>query len=325
MRAIVYTRYGPADVLHLDEVDVPIAKENEALIRVHAVEVTKADCELRSFNFAVKWFWLPLRIALGLTKPKRKILGGYFSGVVESVGKDVSNLAVGEQVFGCAQLRMGAYAEYVCLPASYTIVTRPGNLTDAEAAAVPLGGLNALHFLNRANIQPGEKVLINGAGGSIGTMAVQIAKSRGAEVTAVDAGIKEAMLRELGVDHFYDYQKSNFASNSIKYDVIFNMVARSSYADCIKSLEPHGRYLLGNPRMSDMVRAVLTSRLSDKKVMFAFAAETRQELLELKDMIEAGLIKPVVDRIYLLEQAPEAHRRVETERRLGCVVMSVIP
>lgn len=325
MRAVVYTKYGDANVLHLEEVVKPEPKDNEVLIKVHAAEVTKADCELRSFHFAVKWFWLPLRLVLGVAKPKRTILGGYFSGVVESVGADVTSLQPSEQVFGCAQLRMGAYGEYMSLPENYTMVAKPANLSFEKAAAVPLGGLNALHFLNRANCQPGEKILINGAGGSIGTMAVQIAKSRGAEVTAVDAGVKEAMLRQIGADHFIDYQKQNFTHVDIKYDVIFDMVAQSSYTECVHALRPGGRYLMGNPRLSDMVRAVITSRLSDKKVIFAFAGETKQELIELKNMIEQGLVEPVVDRVYPLEQASEAHRLVETEQRLGCVVLSIIP
>ena len=158
MKAIVYTKYGSPDVLQVKEVEKPTPKDDEVLIKIRAAEATKADCELRGFNFAVKWFWLPLRIAMGLTKPKRQILGGYFSGVVESVGNDVSRLKKGDKVFGSAQLRMGAYGEYLCLPASYTSVPMPVTMSFEEAAAVPLGGLNALHYLRKANIQSGEKV-----------------------------------------------------------------------------------------------------------------------------------------------------------------------
>ena len=190
MKAIVYKNYGSPDVLQLNEVEKPMPKSDEILIKVHAAEVTKADCELRSFIFPVKWFWLPLRIAMGLKKPKRQILGGYFAGEVVSVGKDVAKFIKGDQFFGSTQLRMGAYGEYVCLPASYTIVPKPNNMNFEEAAAVPLSGLNALHFLRKANIQNGEKILVNGAGGSIGTFGVQIAKAMGAEVTAVDSTIK---------------------------------------------------------------------------------------------------------------------------------------
>ena len=323
MKAVVYTKYGPPEVLHVKDVEKPIPKDNELLIKVCAAEATKSDCELRSFNFPVKWFWFPLRIALGLRKPRRQILGLYFAGVVEAVGKNVSEFGVGDEVFGNAGFRMGAYGEYVCLPDSYTILPKPVNMSFEEAAAVPLGGLNALHFLRKATIKQGEKVLINGAGGSIGVFGVQIAKAMGAEVTAVDCGIKEGMLRRIGADHFFDYQKESFAESGQTFDVILDMVASSSYRDCIGVLNAGGRYLLANPRLADMVRAGFTSQLSNKKVVFAFAGETKEELKTLKAMIEAGDISSVVDKVFPMEQAAEAHRRVETERRLGSVVMSI--
>ena len=323
MKAIVYTKYGSPDVLQVKEVEKPMPMNNEVLIKVYAAEATKADCELRSFNFPVKWFWLPLRILMGLKKPKRQVLGGYFSGEVESVGEDVLKFRKGDQVFGSTQLRMGAYGEYVCLPDSYTIVPKPNNMSFEGAAAVPLGGLNALHYLRKANIQNGEKVLINGAGGSIGTFAVQIAKVMGAEVTAVDSTIKEEMLRRIGADYFFDYTKEEFTKSGQTYDVIFDMVARSSYSECVKALNPKGRYLMANPRMSDMLRSVLTSKFTDKIAIFAFAGEKEEELIALKAMIEEGKIKSIVDKIYTIEQAADAHRRVETEQRLGSVVISM--
>ena len=292
------------------------------LIRVRAAEVT-ADCELRSFSFPVKWFWLPLRLVLGITRPKRQVLGMYFSGEVEAVGKDVSKFEVGDQIFGSTQIRMGAYGEYVCLPAEYTISVKPSNMSCEEAAAVPLGGLNALHFMRKARVQKGDKVLINGAGGSIGTFAVQIAKDMGAEVTAVDSGIKEDMLRRIGADHFLDYTKEDFTKSGQRYDVIFDMVARSSYSGCVAALTPKGRYLMGNPRLSDMLRSVVTSVFTDKQVVFAFAGETEEELLALKEMIEDGKIQSTLDRVYPMERTAEAHRRVETEQRLGSVVISL--
>jgi NADPH:quinone reductase-like Zn-dependent oxidoreductase len=325
MKAVVYTKYGPPDVLQVKEVEKPTPRDNEVLIKVHAVEVTKADCEMRSFNFQVKWFWLPLRVALGLKRPKKQVLGGYFAGEVESVGKDVSKFKKGDQVFGATKLRLGAYGEYVCLLANYTIVPKPHNVSFEEAAAVPLGGLNALHFLRKANIQNGEKVLVNGAGGSIGTFGVQIAKSMGAEVTAVDSPIKEEMLRRIGADHFFDYTKEDFTKSGQTYDVILSMVAKSSYSECVKVLNPKGRYLMANPRMSDMLRSVLTSKLTDKTSIFVFAGEKEEELLALKEMIEERKIKSIIDKIYPLEQASEAHLRVETEQRLGTVVISMEP
>jgi len=323
VKAIVYTKYGSADVLQLKEVEKPVPRDDEILIKVQAAEATKADCELRSFKFAVKWFWLPMRIGMGIKKPKRQVLGGYFAGEVEAVGKDVSKFSRGDQVFGTTSLRFGAYGEYLCLPASYTIVPKPNNMSFEEAAAVPLGGLNALHYLRKADIKSGEKVLVNGAGGSIGTFGVQIAKAMGAEVTAVDSNIKEEMLRRIGADHFFDYSKQDFTKSGQTYDVIFDMVTGSSYSACVSALNPGGRYLMANPRISDMLRSVFTSRFTDKAAMFAFAGEKEGELIVLKEMIEAGTIKPAVDKIYPLEQIAEAHRRVETEQRLGIVVIAV--
>ena len=323
MKAVVYTKYGSPDVLHIEEIEKPVPGDDEVLIKIHAAEVTKADCEMRSFRFAVKWFWLPLRIAMGLVKPSKPVLGGYFAGVVDFVGKNVSKFKEGDPVFGATRLRFGAYGEYVCLPASYTIVQKPQNMSFEEAAAVPLGGLNALHFLRKANIRSGEKVLVNGAGGSIGTFGVQIAKAMGAEVTAVDSPIKEEMLRSIGADHFFDYSREDFTESGQSYDVILSMVARSTYSGCINALNPKGRYLMANPRLSDMLRSVFTSVFTDKTAIFAFAQEKEEELLVLKNMIEEGKIKSTVDKIYPPEQAAEAHRRVETEQRLGTVVLSL--
>ena len=323
MKAITYANYGSPDVLQLTELEKPVPKDDEVLIRVRAAEATKSDVEMRSFKFAVKWFWIPLRIAFGVRKPKRQTLGGYFSGTVESLGKDVTQFSTGDEVFGAAGLRLGAYGEYVALPASYAIVAKPNNMSFAEAAAVPLGGFNALHFMRLAEIRPRDKVLINGAGGSIGTHGVQIAKSMGAEVTVVDSTIKESMLRRMGANHFIDYTKENFATMDRTYDVIFDMVAGSSYSACIKILNPNGRYLSGNPRLSVMIRSVFTTRFTNKTARFAFAGETKADLLTLKEMIEDGRIKSIVDRVYPMDQATEAHIRVETEQRLGAVVIAI--
>ncbi len=323
MRAITYSRYGSPDVLTMSEVSTPVAKDGEVLIRVRAAEATKSDCELRAFKYAVKWFWLPLRLAIGVTRPRRKILGGYFSGEVTAVGAAVTGLTVGDQVFGTAGLRLGAYGEYVALPASYAIVAKPSNMTFAEAAAVPMGGLNALHFMRLARIRAGEQVLINGAGGSIGAHAVQIAKAMGAVVTGVDAGFKADFIRRLGADHVIDYQAEDFTAAGRLYDVVFDMVPVSSYAGCIKVLRPGGRYLCGNPRLSVMVRSLVTNWFSDKTASFAFAGESREELLALKAMIESGQILSIVDRIVPMEQAAEAHRLVESERRVGAIVIAI--
>lgn len=322
MKAIVYNKYGPANVLHLKEIEKPVPKDNELLIKVHSAEVTKADCEMRSFNFAVKWFWLPLRLVWGVFKPKKKVLGGYFSGEITEVGKNVTKFIVGDKIFGSTQMRFGAYGEYICLPDSYSIVKKPDNMSYEEAAAVPLGGLNALHFMRKANIKKGETVLINGAGGSIGTFAIQIAKEFGAEVTAVDSSIKETMLRQLGADHFIDYARKDVTKQDKKYDIIFNMVAYSRYSDFINIVKSKGRYIVGNPKLTDMMRSVVTSKFTDKKTIFSFAGEKKEELIALRGMIEAGKIRSIIDKVYSINQIVEAHQRVEAEHRIGITVLS---
>jgi NADPH:quinone reductase-like Zn-dependent oxidoreductase len=323
MKAIIYRQYGAAEVLQLADRPTPSPLANEVLIRVHAAEATKSDCELRSFHFPVQWFWLPLRLALGIRKPKRQILGGYFAGQITQVGAAVQNLAPGERVFGSSQLRFGAYGEYLCLPSDYTLATIPDGLSYAEAAAVPLGGLNALHFMDRAGIQAGEHVLINGAGGSIGTYAVQIAKQRGAQVTAVDSANKAALLHALGADRVIDYHQTDFRQNPASYDVILDMVASSPYGRTMRALRPKGRYLMANPTLLKMLRSVVTSIFSSQRALFAFAGETRAELHCLQQMLSTGELKAVVDRVYPMTQAVAAHRRVESEQRLGSVVIQI--
>lgn len=323
MKAICYTNYGSVDVLTLREIDTPSFAADQVQVRVHAAEVTKGDCELRSFKFAVKWFWLPLRVAWGVFKPKREVLGGYFAGEVSAVGSEVVGYAVGQKVYGSAGIRMGAYGQYLNLPASSTIEPMPVNLTYPEAAAVPLGGLNALHFMRKAKVGLGDKVLINGAGGSIGTFAVQIAKLMGAEVTAVDHGIKEQMLREIGADHFIDYSKQDIEQLSQDYDVVFNMVASASYGKCLNLLKPGGRYLMGNPRLSHMLRSLVTPIVSNKLVYFAFAGETAEELQALTKMIESQKIKPVIDKVFPMTKIQEAQLRVESESRIGICVLTL--
>ena len=323
MKAITYSTYGPPAVLQLRDVEKPVPGDHEVLIRVRAAEATKSDCEMRSFHYSVMWFWLPLRIALGVMKPRKQILGGYFSGEIESVGREVSDLRPGDEVFGTAQLRLGAYGQHMVLPESYTIVAKPDNMSFAEAAAVPLGGLNALHFMRRAKISAGETVLVNGGGGSIGAHAVQIAKAMDAEVTAVDSTIKEDLLRRMGADHFVDYTKQDFTAAGKTYDVIFDMVPGSSYGACIRALNANGRYLAGNPRLSVMLRSVLTTRFTDKTATFAFARETKEELSALKEMIEDGKVRSIVDRVFPMAQAAEAHQLVETEQRLGAIVIEM--
>ena len=323
MRAVLYHRYGGPEVLSLGTKEKPIPKDNEILIRVRAAEVTKGDCELRSFKFPVRWFALPLRLALGWSKPKRPILGSYLAGEVVQIGAQVQRFQPGEHVFGCARLRMGAYGEYVCLPESFTLSKKPPNISFAEAAGVPLGGLNALHFMRKAKIEGGESLLINGAGGSIGAFAVQIAKSMGAQVTAVDHPRKEGFLRDLGIDSFIDYTLTDFRQLDQKYDILFDMVANSPLSSSLKVLKTGGRYISGNPTFSKILSAPWAGRLSKKTVIVAFAGERQAELDDLATLLEQGKIRAVLDGIFPMDQASTAHTRVEQESRTGLVILDL--
>jgi NADPH:quinone reductase-like Zn-dependent oxidoreductase len=319
---VVWTNYGSPDVLQLQEVEKPTPKANEVLIKVHAATVTAGDCEARSFKFPIL-FWLPLRIYMGLTSPRIKILGQEVAGEIEAVGKDVTRFKKGDQVFAATLLRFGAYAEYVCLPETYPLALKPANLTYEEAATIPTGGVNGLHFLRKAEIQAGDRVLIHGAGGSIGTYAVQIAKLFGAEVTCVDSAMKLDMLRSIGADQGIDYTQEDFTRSGETYDVIIDVVGKSSFSGSVRSLKRNGRYILGNPSLSGMIRGLWTSMTTDKKVIFELASYRAEEIIFLKELIETGKIKPVIDRCYPLEQIAEAHRYVETGHKKGNVIITL--
>ncbi len=323
MKAIIWTKYGPPDVLQLKEVEKPTPKDNEVLIRIYAATVTAGDCQIRSFKILI-WLWLPMRIMLGLIKPRKKILGQELAGEIEAVGKDVKLFRKGDQVFAATVHGLGAYAEYICQPSTYTMTIKPANMTYEEAAGVPTGGLNALHFLKKGNIRSGEKVLINGAAGNIGTFAVQLAKSFGAEVTGVDSTRKLDMLRSIGADHVIDYTQEDFTKSGETYDVILDAVGKSSLSRSLRSLKQNGRYLLAaNPRLLQMVRGLWTSMISSKKVIFEFARYKTEDLIFLRELIEAGKIKSVIDRSYPLEQTAKAHRYVEKGHKKGQVVITL--
>ena len=322
MKAIVCTKYGPPDVLRLKEVEKPTPKDNEILVKVYAATVTAGDCEMRSLKFPL-WLQLLMRIGFGFRGPRKKIIGQELAGEIESVGKDVKLFKKGDQVFGSTGFGFGAYAEYVCLPEEGVLAVKPTNMTYEEAAAVPTGGLNALHFLRKGNIQSGQKVLINGAGGSIGTFGIQLAKSFGAEVTGVDSTRKLDMLRSIGADQVIDYTEEDFTKSGKTYDIIFDIVGKSSFSGCIGSLKKEGIYLLGNPALSKMVRGRWLSMTSSKKVISAMASYRIEDLIFLKKLIEAGKIKSVIDKRYPLEQTAEAHRYVDKGHKKGNVVITV--
>jgi NADPH:quinone reductase-like Zn-dependent oxidoreductase len=243
MKAIVLTKFGPPDVLQLQEVAKPTPKDKEVLIRIYATTVTAGDCELRRLKAPLA-LRLPIRIFVGLIRPRPIILGQELAGEIEAVGKEVTRFRRGDQVFGWSGLRLGAYAEYTCLPEDGVLAIKPSTMTYEEAAALPVGGLDAVYFMRKGNIQPGQKVLINGAGGSIGTFAIQLAKYFGADVTAVDSTGKLDMLRSIGADHVIDYTQEDFTKNGETYDVIFDVVGKSSFSRSVRLLTHNGRYLL---------------------------------------------------------------------------------
>ena len=321
MKAVVCTKYGPPEVLQLREVETPTPRENEVRVRVRATTVMMGDCEVRGLRLSLPWK-IMVRLGFGIRAP-RKILGQELSGEVESLGKNVTRFKKGDQVFAMTGLHQGAYAEYDCLPENGLIATKPENATFEEAAAIPNGGLYALYFLKRANIESGQKVLINGAGGTIGTMAVQLARLEGAEVTAVDRIEKLDMLRSIGADKVIDYTKVDFTKTGEKYDVIFETVGKSSYSGCLKSLNEGGFLLLGNPSIIQMIRGGWNSKVGRKKAILSNGKHSIEDLAHLRELVEEGKIRPVIDRGFRLEQMVEAHRYVETGQKLGNVVITV--
>jgi len=328
MKAIVWTKYGSADGLQFREIAKPAPKANEVLIKVHAATAATPDTEFRRLKLPLL-FAIPLRLYIGFIKPTRiTILGTEFAGEIESAGKDVTLYKPGDQVFGYTGLGMGTYAEYLCLaekPSALASVMakKPADITYEEAAALPFGGLEALHSLRQANIQPGQKVLIVGAGGSIGTYAVQLAKHYGAEVTGVDKPGKLEMLRSIGADHVIDYAKEDFTKNGQTYDVILDTIAKSPFLRSLRSLKEHGTYLNANPGLFGRIRMRWIPKSSSKRVITWTAGYTVENLNALKELVEAGTIKPVIDRRYPLEQIAEAHRYVESGHKKGSVVITV--
>jgi NADPH:quinone reductase-like Zn-dependent oxidoreductase len=269
------------------------------------------------------WLWIPARIGFGLRGPRNKILGQELAGEIEEIGKDVKKFRKGDQIFARTGFSLGAYAEYICLSEKGALAKKPANMAYEEAATVPLGGIEALHFLKKANIQNGQKVLINGASGSIGTIGVQLAKYYGAEVTGVCSTKNMDMVRSIGADHVIDYTQEDFTKNGEIYDVIFDIVGKSSYSSSLKSLNEDGRYLLANPGLTQMIRGRLTSLRSSKKVITGSATGKPEELIFLKELIEVGKINSVIDKRYSLVNIVEAHKYVEKGHKMGNVVINV--
>jgi len=324
MQACIYEQYGTADVVRLGEVKTPEIKADEVLVRVHATSVTTADWRFRALAFP-RLFWLPGRLMLGLLRPRNTVLGMDFSGVVEAAGKSVTRFRAGDRVFGAASpFRRGAHAEYVAVQESGAILHKPAGLTDDEAAAIPFGANAALAFLRDfAGVRPGQRVLVVGASGGVGVWAVQLARHFGAEVTGVCSARNVELVRSLGAHHVVDYTSGAFAQNGETYDLIFDTVGVTTFAGCKNALSEKGTYLPLNSGLREIVQSILTSRSAGKKVKYAVSQNTREDLEVLVGLIEAGVLKPVVDRVYPMEQIADAHRHVEGRHKRGSVIVAI--
>jgi NADPH:quinone reductase-like Zn-dependent oxidoreductase len=324
MKAVIWTRYGPPEVLRLEEVPKPVPKDNEVLIKVHAATVAAGDTELRELRLPME-YRIMLRLVIGLTRPKRAIIPGIeVAGKIESVGKEVKRFKKGDEVFGVTGFTFGAHAQYVCLPEKNALTIKPSNMTFEEAACSVMGGMESLNFLRTANIKSGQKVMIYGASGSIGTAGVQVAKYLGAEVTGVCSTDKKEMVRSIGADNVIDYTKEDYTKDKETYDVIFDAVGKSDFSGCIRILKKGGVYLLANPQGFQKFKGRLVSLTTGKKVYFKLTKYKTEDLDFLKHLIEQGKFRSVIDRRYPLEEIVEAHRYVEKGHKAGNVVIKVV-
>ena len=330
MKAVIYTEFGPPEVLHTSEVEKPVPKDNEVLIRVYATPVSYGDLTARNFkNISSREFHMPLplllpmRMYFGFNKPKINILGSEFAGVIESAGKNVKLYKEGDQVIGYLGQRMGAYAEYLCMPEDGSMAIKPSNMTYEQASAVPYGAIMATSLLRKGNLQSGHKVLINGASGGIGSAAVQLARYFGAEVTGVCATPRLDYVKSLGADKVIDYTKEDFTQNGETYNLIFDILGMSSFSHCKSSLNQNGIYLLASFKMTPLIQMLWTRIVGGKKVICAMASEKPEDLVFIKDLVEAGKFKSIIDKCYPLEQTAEAHRYVEQGHKKGNVIITL--
>ena len=320
MKAVICTKYGSPDVLKLEEVAKPVPKDNEILVRIHAATVGPADV------VSVKGEPLIARLFDGFFKPKNPIPGNVLAGEVQAIGKAVKHFKVGDQVFGSTVLAQSCYAEYTCMPEDGKVALKPANMSYAEAAGICDGGNTALTFLrDKAKLQSGQKVLINGASGSVGIAAVQIAKSYGAEVTGVCSSTNVELVKSLGADQVIDYTEEDFTKSGQTWDIIFDAVGKSSFSQCKGSLTSNGVYLLTVPTLAIMLQMLWTSKIGSKKAIFAAAglSQTKEKMNLLKELVEAGKMRTVIDRCYPLEHIAEAYRYVDKGHKKGDVVITV--
>lgn len=331
MKAIVYTEFGPPDVLHLEEVAKPTPTADEVLVEVQATSVKYGDLSARNFGqispreFHMPFlFWLVARASFGIRRPKKPILGSEFAGEIAAVGDDVTSLKPGDQVFGYLGQRMGAYAEYVCVPEDGMLARKPAEMSDEEAATVPYGALMALNLLGKANIEPGQHVLVNGASGAIGSAAVQLAKAHfGAEVTGVCSTPRMEYVRSLGADRVIDYTREDFSESGETYDLVFDVLGKRSFSRSRRALKPDGTHLYVSFKLKQLAQMLWTSIGGGKQVVCALSLETPDDLVRITELIQEGKIKSHVDARFPLERVAEAHRYVEAGRSEGNVAITI--
>ncbi|MFX1482167.1 MAG: NAD(P)-dependent alcohol dehydrogenase [Promethearchaeota archaeon] len=321
MKAVVCRRFGPPEVLQTKMIDKPIPKDNEVLVKIHAATVTKFDCWIRSSS---RMFRFLMRLATGIRFPKDTLLGTELAGEIEAVGKDVVLFNIGDQVFAFLGMRMGAYAEYICLQEESVMATKPINMTFDEAAAVQQGALSALYFLRMTNIQRGQKILIYGASGGVGLFTVQLAKYFGAEVTGVCSTTKIDLVKSMGADKIVDYKKEDFTKSGEIYDIIFDTIGTSPFSGSVRSLKDGGIYLFVTYGILRSIRARVHNLTSSKKTVSKIIEETTDDLLFIKNLIEEGKLRVAIDRRFPLDQAAQAHRYVETGRKKGNVIITIV-
>ncbi len=317
MKAIELTKYGAPEFLQMNEVEKPLPKDNEILIKIHATSVSSGDARIRRADPFI------VRLIFGFKRPRKPVLGVVVAGEIEEIGKNVSAYSIGDQVFGSSGMSFGAHAEFVAVPEDAVLALKPNNMTYEEAAAIPFGATASMHFLRIANIQPGQKVLIYGASGALGTMAVQLAKNYGADITAVCSTSNIELMKSLGADHVIDYTQEDFTRNGKKYDVVFDTIGKSSLRKAQKSLSDHGHLLLASAGIGTMIGGSIKSMFIKKKIVSGVIKETAKDMNFFKQLIEKGRLKAVIDRIYPLEQIVEAHAYVDKGHKKGNVIIAI--
>lgn len=318
MKAAVCTRYGPPEVLHIQTLERPVPKPGEILIKIHAAAVNSGDCRLRRADPAA------VRLFLGLFRPRKKVLGDVFSGEVVETGAQVTRFKTGDHLFGTTGLRLGAFAEYACLPAEgIALVLKPAHIPHEWAAATPFGYNTALHFWEKAGLKAGQKVLVYGASGSVGSAAVQLAKHLGAEVTAVCSAANAALVQSLGADRIIDYATTDFAAGGAVYDIVFETVNKTSVKTCLSAVKPGGTLILGSAMLTETIQGAWAGLTSGKTVISGVALDLQSRLDKLQGLLQSSAIQPVIDRVFPLDEIVEAHRLVDSGRKRGNVVLKL--